>query len=114
MPRKKLYIKNKAKYNYSVEVEILNETLISKQLWIKAKNFHNPTKQLKMRIQGLYDLSLIQRLKIDLNRISDKILSDQLVKPMQKLAKLITKTISTVHKLKSYNKAVNNTIDKNR
>lgn len=41
-------------------------------------------------------------------------LSNGLIKPMQELVKLVTKPNSKVHKLKIYNKAINNPINRNR
>lgn len=67
-----------------------------------------------MRTQDSQDSPLAQRPRTDLGGISSKNLLDRLVKLMQKLAKSVTKTSSKVREPKTYNKAVNNSINRNR
>lgn len=86
--KKRPCVKNKAKHDDSIEVEVLDVNLIVGQSGMKAKSFHNPP--------------LVWRLKIDLGRISSKNPLDRLVKPKQKLAKLVNKIISKVCELKNY------------
>lgn len=70
--------------------------------------------QLGIRVEGLHNPSLAQRLKTNLGRTSDKNPSDRLIRLAWELAKLITKTNSKMHKSKTYNKAINNPINRNK
>lgn len=56
----------------------------------------------------------MRRPKIDLDRTSGKNFLDELVKPTQKLAKLVTKTSSKMYKPKTYDEAVNDLINGNK
>lgn len=67
-----------------------------------------------MSAKDTHDLLLVKRLKIDLNRTSNKNPLEELVKPMQEFAKLVIKTNSKIHKPKTNNKAINNTIYRNK
>lgn len=40
-PRKRLCIKNKTKHNDSIEIEILDENLIIKQLWMRVESAYD-------------------------------------------------------------------------
>lgn len=64
-----------------------------------------------MKIYLLYNL----KPKTDLSRISSKnILADELVKPIYKFVKQITKTSSNVWEPKTYNKIINDPIYGNK
>lgn len=52
--------------------------------------------------------------KIDLDGTLDKNTSNELIKPVQELAQLVTEISSKMHKLKTYNEAVNDLINRNR
>lgn len=78
---------------------------------VLEKNFA-AERQLQTRVGNLYNL-LIQRLSIDWGRILDKSPSG-LIKSIHKFAKSVTKTNSKMHKLKIYNKAINNLIYGNK
>lgn len=68
----------------------------------------------KMRAEASYNLLLVWRPKTDLDKIWGKNLSDKLIRSMQKLAKSIIETSNKVHEPKTYNKIVNNPINRNR
>lgn len=81
---------------------------------MRIKDFHNSAKQIRIKTENAHNLLLTQRLKVNLGRKLGKNLLDKLVRLIQKLVKLVIETISKVHKLKIYNKAINNLINKNK
>lgn len=83
-----------------MEVEIFDKNLTIGQPQMKVKGFHN--------------LPLIQKPKIDLGRILGKNFSNRLVNTAHELAKSLTDINSKICKSKTYNKAVNNLIKRNR
>lgn len=87
-------------YDDSVEVEALDKSLIVGQLEIRA--------------EGSYALLPARRLRIDLGEISGKNRSNRLVRLVQELTKSVTKTSSKMHELKTYDEAINNSINRNR
>lgn len=92
--RKKSRIKNKKEYNLFEEVKALNKSLIraeSPQNWL-----------------------VIQKLRINLGRISDENLLERLMRLVQEFVKSITETSSKVCEPKTYNKAINNAVHKNK
>lgn len=83
-----------------MEIKALDENLTVRWPGIKAESSYKPL--------------LAQKPRIDLDKISDKNSSDELVKPTQELAKLVTEIISKVCKPKTYDEAVNDLINGNR
>ena len=63
-----------------------------------------------MRTQFLLDL----KAKTDQDRTLGKNPSDRLVRPTQELAKSITETNSKVREPKTYNEAINNSLNENK
>lgn len=81
---------------------------------MKTEGFYNQAVQIKIRAKSAYNLLLTQRLRTNLERILDEKPLDRLIKSVQKLVKSVTETNSKVRKLKTYNEAVNNSINGNR
>lgn len=79
---KKLYIENEVEFNNFVKVKALNENLIFEQSQIRAKDFYNLAREIKIWVKSTYNPSLAQKAKIDLSKILDKNLSDRLIKPI--------------------------------
>lgn len=91
--RKRTCVENKAKHDSFVKVEALDKSTI------RTENQHN----------------LVQKLRTDLGGILGKnLLSERLVKPMHEFAKSVTETSSKMQESKTYNKAINNPIHRNR
>lgn len=97
-----------------MKVEILNEKPTIKQPKMIAEGFHNSIGQTKIRAENAYNLLLKQKPRIDLGGTSGKNSFDKLVRPTQKLVKLITETSNKVHKFKTYDEIINNQINRNR
>lgn len=111
---KRFCIKNKVELGDSIEVEVLNKNLIIEQPQMRPEGLHNLIRQTKIRFKNIHNPPLVQKPKIDLGKISSENPLDRLVKPTQKLVKSVIRTSSKVHKLKTYNKAVNNLINRNK
>lgn len=75
---------------------------------MRAEKIYNLFGQIRIKTKSAYNLSLIYRLKIDLNKILGKNPLDGLVKPVKELVKSIIKRNSKVQKFKIHNEVVNN------
>lgn len=104
---KKPFIKNKTELVDSMKVETLNEKPTIEQPKMIAEGFHNSVGQTKIKAESAYNLLLKKRPRIDLGGTSGKNSFNKLVRPAQKLVKLITKTSNKVHKFKTYDKVIN-------
>lgn len=67
-----------------------------------------------MRAEGLHDLPLARKPRIDQGGSSGENPSKRLVKPAQELVKSITETGSKMHEPKTYDETVNDLIIRNR
>ena len=70
--------------------------------------------QTRIRANTAYNLSVARVPRTNLDRASGKNPSDGLVRPVQELAKSVTKRNSKVRESKIYDEAVNNLINRNR
>lgn len=99
-PKKRTYIKDEARHDNYIEVKIFGERFSIKKPRIKAKSFHNPP--------------IAQKPRIDLGETSEEKPSEGLVRHTQEVPKSVTEINSKVRKLKTYNKAINNSVHGNK
>lgn len=92
--RKKSRVENEKEYNSFVKVEALNESLMGAE---------SPQNRL-----------VTQKLRTNLGRTSSENPLERLMRPVQEFAKSITETSSKLCKPKTYNKAINNAVYKNK
>lgn len=107
-------IENETELSDSVEVEVLNKNFTIEQPQMRAKDLYNPNEQTRIRVEGTHNLSLARRPRTDLGKTSGENPSDGLVRPAQELVKLVIETSSKMCKPKTYNKLVNNSINRNK
>lgn len=88
--------------------------MLIERLQIKAEDFYNLVRQTKIKTKIAHNSPLAQKSRIDLSWTLDKNFSDGLVKFTQEFAKLVTETSGKMYKLKTYNKIINISINRNR
>lgn len=97
-----------------MQVDALNGNSTIEQPQMKAEDFYNPARQTKIGVEGAYIPPVERKPKTDLDKTRSKNPSNELIKPAQEFAKSVTKTGSKMPEFKTYHKAVNNLINRNR